>query len=238
MSNQDKGRDSRQRGDYSHSNSGPYKPEPFTEEQKNLIKEYYAKSTLAEKKFFREIFTLIPIDNFEQLIHLFKGGYIVIEDGGTRWQEWANMEGSKPRRSNLQSVDTQYSFQGDLVKECLFGTRMANGHKCTWVQLESYPVNMDQLDMRNLLGHFTSYVLFKLSAKNIGPNGQSVYTEAQPLYLKVPRTRAERVVNAKILENLIFGERHDIPELREDIHAEPAADHLNGHFTPKRPRLR
>ena len=202
-------RNSGHNGDFSYQTYEFYNPEPLTDVQKVLIKKYYAQAKASEKKFFRQMFGLISIDNFDQLVHLFKGGHFVIEDGGKCWQEGAKMEGSKPRRSSHQSLDSQYSFQSKLVKECLFGTRMVNGKKCSWVQLESHATGI-----RNILGHFLSFIQYKLSGKNIGPYGKSAYTEARPLSLKIP-PRAQRLVNAKILENLVFGQDHALPALAE-----------------------
>jgi len=207
---------------------------PLTEAEKLHIQESYAKASFAEKTFFRYVFSLIAVDNFEQVIHLFNGAYILIQDGGIRYDEWANMEGSRSHDSNLHSFDKQFAFQGNLVKECVFGTRAFDSQKATWLQLKN-----PSSHTRKLLAHFSEFILSKLTDKNIDSIMNVNYTESRPLLVKVPAYRTERIANAKLLENMVFGQHHDIPELRDVISAEQHSDNSEHQgYVPKSPRYK
>jgi hypothetical protein len=114
-----------------------------------------------------------------------KGGQIIFPDKGAelygKWSNFTNNLISRKGTSSHQSEDEQFAIRGPFVKEALFGTRMgADGKKYSWLQLESHPTGL-----RYLLGHLIAYVAYQVTGKNIGPYGQSKYTEANPIKLSI-----------------------------------------------------
>ena len=115
-----------------------------------------------------------------------KGGQIIFpDDNGELYNDWKNLQNknkgeviSRKGASSHQSADEQFAIRGRFVKEALFGTRIINGKKHTWLQLESHST-----DFRYLLGHLISYVIYKVTGMNVGPYGRSKYVEKTPLNL-------------------------------------------------------
>ena len=111
-----------------------------------------------------------------------KGGQIVFDDNAELYGKWSNFTKNRVSRkgtSSHQSEDEQFAVRGPFVKEALFGTRNdVTGKKHTWLQLESHPTGL-----RYILGHLLSYVIYKITGKNVGPYGRSEYTEKNSLKL-------------------------------------------------------
>ena len=119
------------------------------------------------------------------LSHFFRGGYITLDDN-TYYKRWnacgqTNTDHYTKRVSSHHSdkgID-QYSIQGKLVTEALFGTN--NGR--TWIQLESHPAKISSFspkDILDLVGHGASYLIYKATGRNVGPYGTSPITENKP----------------------------------------------------------
>ncbi len=134
-------------------------------------------------------------DIAEQIAEFLQGGQIIFPDGGTwlydKWSKFEHNRVSRKGASSHQSADEQFAIRGPFVKEALFGTRVCqDGKKHTWLQLESHPTGL-----RYILGHLISYILYKITGKNIGPYGRSQYTERSPLYLTCEEVdQGQRVV--------------------------------------------
>ena len=77
---------------------------------------------------------------------LFSGAYIFIPDNGKMYEAFSSFEEQdltyRHDFSSHCSLDPQYSFQGDLVVECLFGTTQVGEEKGSWFQLEAYGINL------------------------------------------------------------------------------------------------
>lgn len=111
---------------------------------------------------------------------IFGGAYLFIPDGGQTYQNLIQSNAvylnSRDLSSSHDSLDPQYSFMGNVVGECLIGTREIEGEKGSWIQLEGYPVNFLQNP-----AHMASFVVYVVTGLNTGPHGTSAYTEASPL---------------------------------------------------------
>ncbi len=124
-------------------------------------------------------------DVAERMAEFLKGGQIIFPDEGAelygKWSKFPKNLISRKGTSSHKSEDEQFAVRGPFVKEALFGTRKgADGKKHNWLQLESHPTGL-----RHLLGHLVSYVIYKITGKNIGPYGRSKYTEANPIKLSI-----------------------------------------------------
>jgi len=124
---------------------------------------------------------LITVLTPKHLVELMNGAQIHIEDGGALYRYWKTFSGltNRNKKSSHKSVDDQYSFQGTLVKEALFGTRIENNIKSTWIQLESHATSLSQLP-----GHITSFISYRVTGKNIGPYGKSHFVDNNPLRIQ------------------------------------------------------
>ncbi|CAL7961036.1 hypothetical protein GAMM_10053 [Gammaproteobacteria bacterium] len=124
-------------------------------------------------------------DTAVRIAEFLKGGQIIFPDEGAglygKWSKFNKQNlVSREGASSHKSADKQFAVRGPFVKEALFGTRIgSDGKKYTWLQLESHPTGL-----RYLLGHMISYVIYKITGKNIGPYGRSQYTEKSPMNLK------------------------------------------------------
>lgn len=164
--------------------------QPLTKKEIEEIKARYSKANESEKAFLNNIFSYIS--DPKQLVHLFRGAHIELVDQGSNYESWSkNFKDLTNRtgKSSHQSDKDQYSIQGNLVVECLFGTRQnKKGNRHSWVQLESHTTGAAQL-----LGHMASWVTYKLTGENVGPFGTSKHTEANPLVLYPgPKSRMKK----------------------------------------------
>ena len=120
------------------------------------------------------------IDAIEEAL---KGGYINFHDDGGLYEELvANFQSIlKNRRSSHDSCVQQYSFSGPVISEVLMGVSVdKEGNKRTWIQFEKH-------NMRTIIGiimHLIDYLQHKFTGKNIGPYGESEYTDRNPFVVR------------------------------------------------------
>ncbi len=138
-------------------------------------------------KFFGALIKNYPDDKKIDFVQeVLQGAYVQINDGGNFYKEWLeNVPHKRHRNSSHEASSEQYSFQGPLFKECLFSKKIISDEKgtreVTWFQLERYP-----LERIYALPHLITWILYKVTGKNQGPHGASVYTEKNPFVLDLP----------------------------------------------------
>jgi|SRR5580704_4914083 hypothetical protein len=112
-----------------------------------------------------------------------KGGHIQFKDSGSLYNELLKNFNSKlkKRYSSHSSILQQYSFSGSVVKEVLIGvSKDKEGKQSTWIQLEKHHTK----SFVELILHLFDYLTHKWTGKNVGPFGESVYTEQTPLIVR------------------------------------------------------
>ncbi|MBN9286906.1 MAG: hypothetical protein BGO43_04875 [Gammaproteobacteria bacterium 39-13] len=158
----------------------------------------------------------------------FSGAYVFIPDNGQAYQAFAasdpNSLTNRDYSSSHYSLNTQYSSQGSLVGECLFGTTTLDGHAGTWVQLEAYSSNLLQVP-----AHLASYISYIFTGYNHGPHGYSEYTEKSPLILNVNESlrplSSHHIISTTIEQNdFIVEEADDNTITLLDVFSEPLFD--------------
>lgn len=178
-----------------------------------LFKENVGKASYREKLFLvnvLEYFHRYAYENFKDInenekkaiyggliSEFLRGAHIVFDDNTPLlYGNWSNKELSRldnsngrmintlvRRKSSHQSEDLQFAIRSSCIKEALFGTRNdETGAKHTWVQLESHP--MEFKNLLNLFNHLLAFLIHKITNKNIGQFGNSIYTEKSPLNLR------------------------------------------------------
>ncbi len=118
----------------------------------------------------------------EALEEILKGGHIKFEDNGSFYNELVEEFNTnlQPRISSHKSSAQQFSLSGPVIKEVLFGVTVdGNGKEKTWMQFEKNNTKT----LLNLILHLFDYIKHKLTGKNIGPYGDSVFTENNPFII-------------------------------------------------------
>ena len=125
----------------------------------------------------------------EILTEVLNGAYVQIKDmDGAFYDSLIVMladKGLRKRRSSHHSDAPQYAIAGKAIKEFLFSTKVVDGKKYLWFQLESRPAE-HRISLRallNLILHLIDWVKYKLTGENIGPYGKSVHTEINPIII-------------------------------------------------------
>lgn len=131
---------------------------------------------------------------------ILNGAYVRIDDDGKTYDDWKQNLREKHIRlsSHASNGETQYAVRGPVVSEFLFSTRTVrqtdgSDKKVTWFQTERYAAKS------YLHGHHLyTWVLYKISGKNIGPWGKSTHTENNnPIILKLkPSIRTGEMAEA------------------------------------------
>jgi hypothetical protein len=121
----------------------------------------------------------------EQISEIFSGAHVRIRDNGMAYAQWLAFQKKQTRISSHPSETTQYSLQGQVVSEMLFGTvKEVNefGEELfySWFQLERHPFNKNPF---NVVAHGIDYLKYKITGKNQGPYGSSIYTDKNPIIL-------------------------------------------------------
>jgi hypothetical protein len=208
---------------------------------RNKIRELYKnKVTEHEKKLIDDMLGVMtnPLD----IAHFLMGAHIHLEgDNALLYKKWSKDFGPrtgvngeailgsrKNRVSSHYSEDQQYAISGPVVNEALFGTRYidtksASDAKYTWIQLENRPVgginefkSAPLTFITNIIFHMIDYFDYKITKRNIGPHGKSIYTEANPLRINVSNVTPELAAQrASIWKEVIFERLGDIRGLED-----------------------
>ncbi len=118
----------------------------------------------------------------DALEELLKGGHIRFEDNGLFYNELVDefYTNLSPRYSSHKSSQQQYSLSGPVIKEVLFGvSKDVQGKETTWIQFEKNNTKT----FISLILHLFDYIMHKLTGKNIGPYGTSIFTEKNPFII-------------------------------------------------------
>lgn len=149
-----------------------------------------------------EIKTLKPAANSRDALleQYFKGGLFAIEDGGELYRQLIQPTGSADRSYDCSHPSTNpvHSYQGQFIPEFLFGTRDIQLNDNTQVYTPSstkaaekgqgrytwWQTEYASLKGRNWLDsvlqwfkHKISFLIYKITKKNVGPFGQSEFME-------------------------------------------------------------
>ena len=140
--------------------------------------------------------------NYSHLKMLLKGSYFIIIDNGIfykKWKKYSNFNKSMFKYiSSHNSCNKKYRIGKNKILninghtnnnfDCLIGTFCCNdkehiSHKnChTWFQFENTRLN----SIINKLKHSVDYIKHIFTRKNIGPFGNSSYTQNNPIFLKL-----------------------------------------------------
>ncbi len=143
--------------------------------------------TPLEHQFLIHIEAIAPIDAAQRdyFYHeLFHGAYVFIPDDGATYQLLTSYDQynlvSRNYSSSHYSLEPQYGFRGYLVGECLFGTKIIDDEKGSWIQLEAYST-----DLLSTPGHLFSYLNYLFTGYNQGPHGSSIHTECNPILINL-----------------------------------------------------
>lgn len=195
-------------------------------ENAKLIKKLYDEALESEREFIE--FMLARLESFDQIREFFKGAHIeFIDNNGDTYDNWIkyfqekDSKHFKGRSSSHKSEGQQYSLEGNLVYEALFGTRKDSrtGIKYTWVQLERNPVGDYQQWTKsgwdfckqfiNLLRHFMNFIQYRITGRNIGPYGSSPHTENNnPIRIDLTKMKPEDIEQRRKLwaDGVLVGE--------------------------------
>lgn len=191
------------------------------------LSKHFSSLNLNEHRLLAYLDTIAPSDPElrQHFYHeFFNGAYIFIPDDGQMHQALniidANLKERKTFSSHF-SLDPQYSFQGELVKECLFGTNKINEQKGSWLQLEAYGTNLLQLP-----AHLYSYLKYVFTGYNQGPHGISLYTEKNPLMIFIHDHKQDDVthLNSPIHLSEVLMDGDSIAGIQESIVVIPPAE--------------
>lgn len=135
---------------------------------------------------------LISLLNEDQLVELFKGAHVCIDDEGVFYDKWSRLSTAHSRISSHPHIvgSKQYGIQGPWTHEILFGICDSNqGRVETWLQLENTPLYAyDQNWVKKIIiftKHTVDFFSYRLKGKNIGPYGESIHTDRNPLRLSI-----------------------------------------------------
>jgi hypothetical protein len=138
-------------------------------------------------------------------------------------------------------MEPQYGFRGSLVGECLFGTKIIDDEKGSWIQLEAYGT-----DLLSTPGHLISYINYLFTGYNQGPHGSSIHTECNPILLNLDDplkpSISQFMMSINIVEHETINPDHatpitisdvfiDIPNQNEPIYLEPCFIELQANET-------
>lgn len=144
---------------------------------------YASDNEIAIVSFLYNRITLNPPKKQEIFTEILNGGYVLLDDEGSVYEEWLDLDNIKERPSSHASCDKQYAFYGSVVHEFLFSVREIQDPKTgkikkyTWFQLECYPMKYGYF-----MRHMFSWILYKVTNKNQGPFGVSAFKESNPLF--------------------------------------------------------
>lgn len=193
--------------------------------------------TQLEHQFLIHIETIAPVDPVQRdyfYNELFHGAYIFIPDDGATYQLLTSYDQnnliSRNYSSSHYSMEPQYGFRGSLVGECLFGTKIIDDEKGSWIQLEAYGT-----DLLSTPGHLISYINYLFTGYNQGPHGSSIHTECNPILLNLDDplkpSISQFMMSINIVEHETINPDHvtpitisdvfiDIPNQNEPVHLE------------------
>ncbi len=149
--------------------------------QKELALSRLKTATDEEIHLLADIINLLSAAKKESMFNeILNGAHIKIDDKGVFYNRWCKFLGKTPRQSSHASLSQQFSIQGSLIRECLFGdTQDEDGTRYTWLQLERNPTGL-----LYFFQHMGNFVEYKATLENIGPLGRSKYTDANPFILE------------------------------------------------------
>lgn len=207
----------------------------------NKIKDLYINSVTEHEKIIIDDM-LGTMTNPLQIVHFFFGGHIKLAgDNAALYEKWSENFGPrigtngeaihgarKNRISSHSSINQQYAVSGPVVKEALFGTCLVEPYnskspKCSWIQLESSPLggfkefrSAPISFLMNAILHMLNYFDYKITKRNIGPHGKSIYTEANPLTIDVSSLTPELAEKrSNLWKEIIFERMGDISGLED-----------------------
>jgi hypothetical protein len=119
-------------------------------------------------------------DNFEEV---FKGAHIRILNNGDLYEYFKKLPESSKRKSSHPSDGDQFSIQGAIIPEFLFGKINLKGKgNFFWFQFENSPWGKGaKQGLIHIKDTFKYYA--QLKKFNIGPFGKSKFTDKNPLYI-------------------------------------------------------
>ncbi|MBI2790689.1 MAG: hypothetical protein HYX61_01920 [Gammaproteobacteria bacterium] len=175
----------------------------------NYVQQYLRLSphqlTQLEHQFLIHIETIAPIDPLERnyfYSELFHGAFVFIPDNGATYQLLTSYDQnnlvSRNYSSSHYSMEPQYGFRGSLVGECLFGTKIIDDEKGSWIQLEAYST-----DLFNAPGHLISYINYLFTGYNQGPYGSSIHTECNPILLNLDDPSKPSISQPMVAINIV-----------------------------------
>lgn len=130
-----------------------------------------------ELKVLSDILSYNPTP--DQLIEIFNGGHVRLDDGGALYHKWKDLNNHE-RISSHPSIpgSTQHGIMGPWVHECLFGLVEEGGQVKTFFQLENTPWTHG---ITNRLGHTIDAITYVATGKNVGPQGYSKHVDSNPI---------------------------------------------------------
>eukprot|EP00930_Biecheleria_cincta_P054017 TRINITY_DN3988_c0_g1_i1.p1 TRINITY_DN3988_c0_g1~~TRINITY_DN3988_c0_g1_i1.p1 ORF type:complete len:271 (-),score=26.44 TRINITY_DN3988_c0_g1_i1:32-844(-) len=135
------------------------------------------------------LFAQLAERNTTVLKDFLQGAHVVLADDTGSWMYdfLKSLPGAHARISSHRSDRDAYGIPlGSDLQSLLWGTL----GKSTWVQLEGH--HWDPLrDPLSSFRHAFDYVKYKISGRNVGPLGYSVYTDRNPLILTTMRNATE-----------------------------------------------
>ncbi|OAI39396.1 hypothetical protein AYO40_05810 [Planctomycetaceae bacterium SCGC AG-212-D15] len=124
-----------------------------------------ARATNEESLLLDSLFCIIGAEQYAS--EFFKGAHVVIEaDGGRYYNCWRHLA-KEPRPSSHDSDDLQYEVAGPCCHAVLFGILFGK----TWFQMENHSYG------ENKILHGKDWVEYKITTRNQGPYGSSIYTD-------------------------------------------------------------
>lgn len=140
--------------------------------------------------YLRDKIDWTGLDQEKVITEILCGAYVMFEDDGQLYRDWKEvLEDKQSRHSSHQSDGfTQYSIQGEVVKELLFSQKMIKAddgstRTVSWCQCERY-----NLQVGEFFQHMGTWLLYKMRRKNQGPLGESIHTEhSTPLILRLKK---------------------------------------------------
>ncbi len=141
--------------------------------------------------YLRDKIDWTGLDQDKVITEILCGAYVMFEDDGQLYQDWKTaLEDKQSRHSSHQSDGfTQYSIQGEAIKELLFSQKIVktddgSTRTVSWCQCERY-----NLQVGEFFQHMGTWFLYKMRRKNQGPLGESIHTEHNnPLILRFKKT--------------------------------------------------
>lgn len=203
----------------------------------NYVQQYLRLSphqlTQLEHQFLIHIESIAPIDPQQRNYfynELFHGAYVFIPDDGATYQLLTSYDQnnliSRNYYSSHYSMEPQYGFRGSLVGECLFGTKIIDDEKGSWIQLEAYST-----DLLSTPGHLISYINYLFTGYNQGPYGSSIHTECNPILLNLDDPLKPSISLPMMTINIVEHEA-TISDHMTPITMSDAFTNISDHMTP------